>query len=395
MFGIYDSNGDLYAYADTRRDADKALKEVPGGRAVDLSRPGMEGPFRTSQQSMVYYDPREGRYYDPDSDLFLDRDVDPFRRNPRYTVDTTQRGVVEVDGRLRFLDEVLEDQMALSVMAAVGDASAKKTLRTLLSAKKAQKRAESIAWMQDAYNVSPQQVVAGSGNKSFAGQVLDGWAAFGREPSGASQEVRRAAVTAVKMADASPMLSVSGGAEQKRSALSAAATIAQAMGLLSDRDHDVLRSHAGRLIRNPADDEEALEGGNDYFVGVYRSAVMGGEHEPKEASQEYRRGYREGAAIARKHPDAVAYAQGYHEAAHDLPRAGQMLINHVRELEERSGSKRRNPGMSQKTAKQFLATMPTGITLDVNGKRVRRVGDDHYAIDGVRYTSAQACKRIA
>lgn len=223
MFGIYDSNGDLYAYADTRRDADKALKEVPGGRAVDLSRPGLEGPFRTPRRSMVYYDPREGRYYDPDSDMFLDRDADPFRRNPT----------------------------------------------------------------------------------------------------------------------------------------------------------------------------DPLEGGNDYFVGVYRSAVMGGEHEPKEASQEYRRGYREGAAIARKHPDAVAYAQGYHEAAHDLPRAGQMLINHVRELEERSGSKRRNPGMSQKTAKQFLATMPTGITLDVNGKRVRRVGDDHYAIDGVRYTSAQACKRIA
>lgn len=176
---------------------------------------------------------------------------DDMKRNPRYTVDTTQRGMVEIDGTIRFLDEVFEDETALSVMAAVGDGEAKKALRTLSSGKSAQKKRESIAWMQDAYNVSPQSVIAGAGSKDLAKQVLDGWAYFGREPSGAPQEVREAAVRAVRMIDASPMLSVSGSAEQKSSALAAARTIAQAMGLLSDRDQGVLIAHADRLIRNP------------------------------------------------------------------------------------------------------------------------------------------------
>ena len=32
---------------------------------------GLEGPFQTMANKVVYYDPKEGAYYDPDSDVYL------------------------------------------------------------------------------------------------------------------------------------------------------------------------------------------------------------------------------------------------------------------------------------------------------------------------------------
>ena len=34
-------------------------------------RAGLEGPFQTMANKVVYYDPKEGSYYDPDKDVFL------------------------------------------------------------------------------------------------------------------------------------------------------------------------------------------------------------------------------------------------------------------------------------------------------------------------------------
>ena len=34
-------------------------------------RPGLEGPFQTMANKVVYYDPKEGSYYDPDKDVYL------------------------------------------------------------------------------------------------------------------------------------------------------------------------------------------------------------------------------------------------------------------------------------------------------------------------------------
>ena len=34
-------------------------------------REGLEGPFQTMANKVVYYDPKEGAYYDPDSDIYL------------------------------------------------------------------------------------------------------------------------------------------------------------------------------------------------------------------------------------------------------------------------------------------------------------------------------------
>ena len=37
-------------------------------------REGLEGPFQTMANKVVYYDPKQGAYYDPDSDVFLTYD---------------------------------------------------------------------------------------------------------------------------------------------------------------------------------------------------------------------------------------------------------------------------------------------------------------------------------
>ena len=34
-------------------------------------REGLEGPFQTMANKVVYYDPKEGSYYDPDKDVYL------------------------------------------------------------------------------------------------------------------------------------------------------------------------------------------------------------------------------------------------------------------------------------------------------------------------------------
>jgi len=34
-------------------------------------RQGLEGPFQTMANKVVYYDPKEGSYYDPDQDIYL------------------------------------------------------------------------------------------------------------------------------------------------------------------------------------------------------------------------------------------------------------------------------------------------------------------------------------
>ena len=37
-------------------------------------RAGLEGPFQTMANKVVYYDPKEGSYYDPDTDTYLTYD---------------------------------------------------------------------------------------------------------------------------------------------------------------------------------------------------------------------------------------------------------------------------------------------------------------------------------
>ena len=34
-------------------------------------RAGLEGPFQTMANKVVYYDPKEGSYIDPDTDMYL------------------------------------------------------------------------------------------------------------------------------------------------------------------------------------------------------------------------------------------------------------------------------------------------------------------------------------
>ena len=38
------------------------------------TREGLEGPFQTMANKVVYYDPKEGSYYDPDKDTYLTYD---------------------------------------------------------------------------------------------------------------------------------------------------------------------------------------------------------------------------------------------------------------------------------------------------------------------------------
>lgn len=142
-----------------------------------------------------------------------------------------------------------------------------------------------------------------------------------------------------------------------------------------------------------------IEGGNTYFMGAYRAAVMQASSIPKGVDKEYARGWRTGMKIAKDHPAAVAYAQGVYEVEQDIPRAGQAMIEHVREQEQRAAlggvDKRRNPRMTQKRAKQLLGKMPSNITLDINGHDVRRVGPEHYVIGGKRCSTDEAAKKVA
>jgi len=43
----------------------------PINRDKYQERAGLEGPFQTMANKVVYYDPREGAYYDPDTDTYL------------------------------------------------------------------------------------------------------------------------------------------------------------------------------------------------------------------------------------------------------------------------------------------------------------------------------------
>ena len=36
-----------------------------------VERQGLEGPFQTMTNKVVYYDPKEGAYLDPDTDTYL------------------------------------------------------------------------------------------------------------------------------------------------------------------------------------------------------------------------------------------------------------------------------------------------------------------------------------
>ena len=46
----------------------RILEPIP---VKDEAREGLEGPFQTMANKVVYYDPREGAYLDPDTDRYL------------------------------------------------------------------------------------------------------------------------------------------------------------------------------------------------------------------------------------------------------------------------------------------------------------------------------------
>ena len=50
----------------------KILEPIDRERYQD--RAGLEGPFQTLANKVVYYDPKEGSYIDPDTDMYLTYD---------------------------------------------------------------------------------------------------------------------------------------------------------------------------------------------------------------------------------------------------------------------------------------------------------------------------------
>lgn len=331
-YAIYDDEGDLYAYATSRKDADKAAREC-GGSVVDQQRKGLEGPFRTYNNMVVYYDPREGLYYDPASDVYLP-DVyiienPSARRNP-------------------------EDELVASVQSRGG----KTELRLVKG--------------RFGYNI--ESLVNGSSRST---------ASLGdANEAAAAHELNRRIYMARRYDDEK-----------------LAYRVKDPKGLIRK---DVLHyAKTGEVkARNPRPTGlPDIEGGNAYFTGAYRAAVMQASSIPKGVDKEYARGWRTGMKIAKDHPAAVAYAQGVYEVEQDIPRAGQAMIEHVREQEQRAAlggvDKRRNPHMTQKRAKQLLGKMPSNITLDINGHDVRRVGPEHYVIGGKRCSTSEAAKKVA
>lgn len=53
---------------------ERAIKhqKIDDKRYPDLSRSGLEGPYRDLNGKIYYYDKREGKFYDPDTDIYLD-----------------------------------------------------------------------------------------------------------------------------------------------------------------------------------------------------------------------------------------------------------------------------------------------------------------------------------
>ena len=207
--------------------------------------------------------------------------------------------------------------------------------------------------------------------------------------------------------------------------------------------------------RNPRPKLPEIEGGEDYYIGAFRGAVLGEDKAPEGSSSEFKRGFKLGKKAS---PSDTGYAQGIYEATSDMRRAGQQLIERAREegervknpahedkwiqkatkgmkkgaltrqaraagytdtmefaravltgeyLDKRTGKmrtptattrrraqfavnmQRRNPGHEGK-----LTALPPNVTVEINGKKVRRVGDNHVVVNSRRYTMKEATKKV-
>ena len=89
----------------------------------------------------------------------------------------------------------------------------------------------------------------------------------------------------------------------------------------------------GKIVaKNPRPTLPDIDGGEDYYVGAFRAAVLDESQAPRGSSAEFKRGFKLGKKAS---PSDVGYAQGVYEATSDMRRAGQQLIERAREEGER------------------------------------------------------------
>lgn len=175
--------------------------------------------------------------------------------------------------------------------------------------------------------------------------------------------------------------------------------------------------HCGPKRRNPV----GATLSEDYNMAVFAGAVEHGKLPPKDASAEYKKGYAEGAKIAKQNKLALAAAMGAFRTTGSQKRAGQML----REMAGKSPTspvgnprKRRNPvgadpryvpvTMNPKPKGKYLAhekeeeqifasmlaKLPVGVTMQAGKHRVRKLSKGYVVIDGERLGMKDAAAKL-
>ena len=156
--------------------------------------------------------------------------------------------MLEVDGTEQFVFELMDNEQALTIMAAAGGKDAQKALKTLAAERATNKKVEKLSWVED-FGISPRTVVSAIGKPETAKQVLDYWVAFGRTIGRTTEEARKLAVRAVRYVSAHPLLEI-GSIEEREYALAAARKLAETMGVLSEKDSILIDRHAEQLWRS-------------------------------------------------------------------------------------------------------------------------------------------------
>lgn len=176
------------------------------------------------------------------------------------------------------------------------------------------------------------------------------------------------------------------------------------------------RERAAGKRRNPAGQ------GEDYNMAAFAGAVEHGLLPPKNATPDYKKGYAEGARIAKQNKLAVAAALGAFRSTKSQAKAGELL----REMAGTASTstpignprKKRNPvgadpryvpvSMNPKPKGKYLAhekeeeqifasmlsKLPVGVTMKAGKFRVRKLSKGFVVVDGERLSMKDAAAKL-
>lgn len=164
-------------------------------------------------------------------------------------------------------------------------------------------------------------------------------------------------------------------------------------------------SHSKKRNPSPAS-PQAEASSEDFDLGVWAGLTEKGARlkdlsKDKSVSKQYREGYKLGAQRAKDDPGLVREAMGFFKADRDPDRVGALIVAARGETPGSAGTKvkRNNPGTASRKksrGKRSTYDLPRrkGKTVEVNGHRVRNLGEGYYVVDGRRVKRSTAQKRV-